>query len=581
MPTKQERQIIKEIVGSGNVDKIQEVLDKNELKRKVNKAFEIDHDNKIIRFTVTTDTVDRDGERVMPKAYENNMTYFLDNPIVLFGHNHGEPAVGRVTEYSILKDKVTMSVKFATGLKNPHPLADVLWSLYSDDDGGPFMRMCSIGFIPLTWSDDVEEKLDNQTGVTYTDIEPIELSLVNIGSNRLALSQMEKIPDKIKGDSVLKDVLQQILDGDVEAGISNKTETETSGERTQLKQESITMNDDKEKQTTESESTETKETEKPKVDPEIDALEKQARIAEAKAKIAKSEADIAGSQAKVRALRVQVKSANLGTYLNDVIGDGDDREELIRLISESADRSENTIKSMLDGKISCPDELTLQACSEVLKINLKELEQMAEEEGLDFVAGESEGESESDGGGSEGESESEGDDSESEGEGGESEGEDDTEAEEQVAVDALQENDIWGLAALCQKGNVKAVEKMYGMSGMFEGSYEERQRLINNEIGAYLEYELDLSDKYWIDYSLLSTKDTEILVYSHDKNQVYSIAYQVDDKGIEFNSIEPAKLTYEIIAEMLDDGKSLGADENSAIALMQALGVSTQLPANQ
>ena len=321
MPTKQERQIVKEIVGSGNVEKIQEVLDKNELKRKVNKAFEIDHENKIIRFTVTTDTVDRDGERVMPKAYENNMTYFLDNPVVLFGHNHGEPAVGRVTEYNILKDKVIMAVKFATGLKNPHPLADVLWSLYSDDDGGPFMRMCSIGFIPLKWSDDVEEKLDNQTGVTYSEIEPIELSLVNIGSNRLALSQMEKIPDKIKGDSVLKDVLQQILDGDVEAGISNKTETETSGEQTQSKQESIIMNDDKEKQTAESEDEviEKKETVKPKVDPEIDTLEKQARIAEAKAKIAKSEADIAESQAKVRALRVQVKSANLGTYLNDVI----------------------------------------------------------------------------------------------------------------------------------------------------------------------------------------------------------------------------------------------------------------------
>ena len=265
-----------------------------------------------------------------------------------------------------------------------------------------------------------------------------------------------------------------------------------------------------------------------------------------------------------------------------LFGDGDDRVELIRLISESADRSENTIKSMLDGKISCPDELTLQACSEVLKINLKELEQMAAEEGLDFVADESsEGESETEGGESEVEGEGDGSEVEGESEGGESEGESeaDTEAAEQVEVDALQENDIWGLAALCQKGNVKAVEKIYGMSGMFEGSYEERQRLIHNEIGSYLEYELDLSDKYYVDYSLLSTKDTELLVYSHDKNQVYSIGYVVDDKGIEFNSIEPAKLTYEIIAEMLDD-KSLDDEKNSAIALMQALGV-TQQPATQ
>ena len=143
------------------------------------------------------------GNGVIPRCFEKNMSCYDDNPVVLYGHNHSIPAVGKVVDYVFTDNDLKMKVKFA--VDTGYPLAKLLWGLYSEE----YMKMVSVGFIPLAWSDDEDDKLDGQRGLTFTSAELIELSLVNVGSNRYALSDM---PKHIKGDTVMSDLYAMIIE---------------------------------------------------------------------------------------------------------------------------------------------------------------------------------------------------------------------------------------------------------------------------------------------------------------------------------------------------------------------------------
>ena len=628
---------IKELVVAGSSAQIQEALDANKLRRKRHKALEVDHDAKEIVFVVTTDTVDRDSERVLPKAFEKNMSYFEENPVVLFSHDHGMPAVGCVTETSISDEQVMQRVKFATD--TGYPLADLLWNLYAADER--FMRMCSIGFIPLEWSDEASDKLEGQTGLTYKEIEPIELSLVNIGANRYALSAL---PAKIRNDSVLKSVYEEIVETSEPEGGSSTTRSTTLGATTTegvldtaKEEETIQM---KEKKTDESEATEDKDqaagsekstevqsgSEKQNAGGQPGSGTSDAETSSAEsAKIAKLEAKLERQRAKSDRLRekndalraklqerpkqVRTKGTNLGDYLDEQLGDDDDRTDTIAEISDAADRSIGTITDIISGDGECPDEMTLEAFSEVLDIDYDTLKELAELDGCEF--GDAMDDDDDDDDGEEDGADDDDDMSMKEDEASESETEEEDEdfdEEELENLDAkgiaefakgiaelavkanegdvgairkmysmssmfegsldddedfdeeeLENLDAKGIAELAvkaNKGDVGAIRKMYYMSGMFEGSFEERQKLIHNNISDYLEYELKLSDSYWVDYTVLATNPNgmnKVLVYSYDKNQVYEVEYEVDGKEINFTSIQSVTLTYQTSSEDMDD----------------------------
>ena len=234
------------------------------------------------------------------------------------------------------------------------------------------MRMVSIGFIPLKWSDNESEKLEGQSGVTYSEIEPIELSLVNIGSNRYALSDL---PMKIRNDSVMKSTYEQLVEGNTAIGVSEKEVAEPTQEiiimatedKDQLESkpaivvgETQESDADKEKQSkadevlqvlyslsdgdinkvgkvldalnvndTIVETTTTTNTNSllTEDDIEVAKADTEAKLMEAKARTAKAEAEIAESKAKMRNLRLEVKGDSLSDYLNEQIGDGDDRTD--------------------------------------------------------------------------------------------------------------------------------------------------------------------------------------------------------------------------------------------------------------
>ena len=202
--TTPDRERIKSLVPTGNTEQIQTAMDNGLYKRKSAKVVEVDDSVKMMVFTATSDTLDRDSERVIPRSFEKDMGYYDENPVVLYGHDHRLPAVGKCTDYAFSDKSLKMQVDFAV---DENPMSALLWNLYSND----YMRMVSVGFIPIEWSDDKSEKLSGQEGLTYTRCELIELSLVNVGSNRYALSEL---PAEIKGDPLMVDAYARMVEGE-------------------------------------------------------------------------------------------------------------------------------------------------------------------------------------------------------------------------------------------------------------------------------------------------------------------------------------------------------------------------------
>ena len=200
-----DRDRIKNLVPAGNAEAIQTVLDDGTFKRKLYKVAEVDEASHEIVFTVTSDTLDRDSERVLPKSLEKDFGYYKENPVVLFHHDHSIPAVAKMVDHKITDTQVVMRDQFAVDID--YPLAKVLWELYSKG----YMRMTSIGFIPIEWTEDEEMMLEGQKGMTFTRIEMIEHSLVNVGANRYAL-RVSELPAKIRNDSILKTTYESLVE---------------------------------------------------------------------------------------------------------------------------------------------------------------------------------------------------------------------------------------------------------------------------------------------------------------------------------------------------------------------------------
>ena len=112
------------------------------------KIKEIDEKENSIRFIFSTDDEDRHGEIVDQKGWDLNE--YLKNPVVLFAHDHYQPAVGQVTELRLNEDSNLEGViKFAV---DEYEFAKTLFNLYK----GKFMRAVSAGFINKKYEIDEE-----------------------------------------------------------------------------------------------------------------------------------------------------------------------------------------------------------------------------------------------------------------------------------------------------------------------------------------------------------------------------------------------------------------------------------------
>jgi hypothetical protein len=90
---------------------------------------------------------------------------------------------------------------------------------------------------------------------------------------------------------------------------------------------------------------------------------------------------------------------------------------------------------------------------------------------------------------------------------------------------------------------------------MFPESYEERQRLIHEDLMDYLEHELDAIDKYeYVEAYPIATYADHVIVYCWNTDKIYKANYVMGDGEVEFTDLTQIRLNYE---EMPIDAKEL------------------------
>lgn len=137
----------------------------------------IDEENHIVEAVFSTDDKDRHGEIVDQSGWD--LKEFEKNPVVLFSHDHWQPAIGKVIELGIVDGKLQGKIKFAV---EEYDFAKTIFNLFK----GGFMRGFSVGFEAL----EIEEQ-DGQ--VILKENRLLEISVVNIPANAMALAKSKGI----------------------------------------------------------------------------------------------------------------------------------------------------------------------------------------------------------------------------------------------------------------------------------------------------------------------------------------------------------------------------------------------------
>jgi len=146
----------------------------------------IDIEKRQIRFLASSADLDRDGEIILPTAFEKRLSVYKANPVFLASHQHrlsdgSPPVIGKTVQVWIDKIGLWVIVQFAET-----PLAEQHWQLYSQD----FMRAVSVGFI--SHASENRPGPGGQMVRVHTDVELLEISAIAVPSNPQALSRSKQ-----------------------------------------------------------------------------------------------------------------------------------------------------------------------------------------------------------------------------------------------------------------------------------------------------------------------------------------------------------------------------------------------------
>jgi len=167
---------------------------------------EVDKQKRSVISYISTDAVDRDGEKLLPEGVD--LENYKKNPVVMLGHDYKSLPVGK--NIWIKKDDKGLVAKtvFAKSERG-----DEIYRACSEDiEGtGPLLKGWSVGFIPIEWEDIETKDKKEKPGRIYKKWELLEYSIVPIPSCPEALTlAVEKglISDRLKKDleiEVVKD----------------------------------------------------------------------------------------------------------------------------------------------------------------------------------------------------------------------------------------------------------------------------------------------------------------------------------------------------------------------------------------
>lgn len=137
------------------------------------KLATVDKENRIINGVFSTMAEDRHGEVVDQLGW--NLKEYLLNPVVLFGHDHSKPSIGKAINLSITQNGLEGAIQFAET-----PLALEIFSLYE----GGYMSAFSCGF-----RNDLYEYNTEEDKVVLRENTLYEISCVNVPANAYALAK--------------------------------------------------------------------------------------------------------------------------------------------------------------------------------------------------------------------------------------------------------------------------------------------------------------------------------------------------------------------------------------------------------
>ena len=189
-------------------------IDKNKIVRKdlTFKIKEIKEDKYTIKGVFSTSAEDRHGEIIDQTGW--NIKEFMENPVVLFGHNQYIPAVGKVIELEVDgSGNLAGTIEFAV---EQHELAKTIFGLYK----GGFMRAFSVGF-----RCDKFEVNEDDDSIILRENTLFELSCVNVPANAMALASTKGLDMQPVRDAVKKEVQKKIEDGLLKNKVDLSTET--------------------------------------------------------------------------------------------------------------------------------------------------------------------------------------------------------------------------------------------------------------------------------------------------------------------------------------------------------------------
>ena len=181
-------------------------------------------------FKITDDSLDRHSERVMPDGVD--VSHFKNHPVMFYNHHRSVDAYwadGNATKITPIGKWENITSKdgaiYADAvIDTQDPLGKEVFRKVQNG----IINACSIGFRAVEWSDDEELKLQGQRGYTITKSELLEVSIVDIPSNRNAIKVNSEFNKNINNKDSDKGDLVFINNGYKQENKNNKNKTKMS-----------------------------------------------------------------------------------------------------------------------------------------------------------------------------------------------------------------------------------------------------------------------------------------------------------------------------------------------------------------
>jgi HK97 family phage prohead protease len=133
-----------------------------------------------VTFIASDESVDRYGDIIRASGWQ--LTNFIRNPVLLFGHQSSQLPIGRVPDVRVEGTRLLATADFRP--EGDNAFADDIWLALQ----GGFLNAVSVGFLPTVEPKIMRDEEDRFSGFEFVGQELLELSVVPVPANPAALA---------------------------------------------------------------------------------------------------------------------------------------------------------------------------------------------------------------------------------------------------------------------------------------------------------------------------------------------------------------------------------------------------------